>query len=335
MVLPSDSATHPFSLNLTPFHLASDVLPIAGRIGQAKQNWHCVTQDPWVLGLLNGYRLELISTPKQWRPPKVGTPSREQSASVGVEISKLLEKGAVKEVGPVQGQFISSIFTVPKRGGASRPVVNLKPLNKFVIRRRFKMESMATLRELLKENDWMTSVDLKDAFLSVPIHSAHRKLLRFRWQGRLYEFQCLPFGLTSAPRIFTKLMKPVMAILRRRSIRCMIFIDDILLLSQSREELFQITQEFAKLLGLLGFLVNADKSIMTPCQSLTYLGFMVDSVQMTLTLPMEKLELIIQDCCRALAQPQVPVRDLARIIGRMSATTQAILPAPLHYHRIV
>ena len=211
-----------------------------------------MTQDPWVLGLLDGYRLELISTPIQLRLPKAGIYSQEQATSIAVEIGKLLEKGAIKEVRPVPGQFISSIFMVPKRGGASRPVVNLKPLNKFVVRRHFKMEGMATLRELLREKDWMTSVDLRDAFMSVPIHSAHCRLLRFKWQGKLFEFVCLPFGLTSAPRVFMKLMKLVMAVLRQRSIRCMVFIDDILLLSQSREELLGITQEFTGLLHLLG-----------------------------------------------------------------------------------
>jgi len=70
-----------------------------------------------------------------------------------------------------------------------------------------------------------------------------QELLCFQWQGEMFEFQCLPFGLISAPRVFTKLMKPVMAVLRRQGIQCMIFIDDILLLSQSREELASFTSE--------------------------------------------------------------------------------------------
>ena len=190
----------------------------------------------------------------------------------------MLGKGAIKQVNPVQGQFCSSIFTVPKKGGASRPV-NLKPLNRFVLKKKFKMEGLGTLKELMRQNDWMTTVDLKDAFLSVPIHRAHRKLLRFEWQGQLYQFQCLPFGLTSAPRVFTKLIKPVMAVLRQRWVRCMIFIDDIILLSQSKEELSQITQVLVEFLTSLGFLVNKEKSVLIPCQSLTYLGFIVDSVR--------------------------------------------------------
>ena len=269
--------------------------------------------------------------PVQRRPPRATLPSKDQDTMVGVEITKLRQKGAVVPVEPTAGQFVSRIFTVPKKGGATRPVVNLRPLNRFIIRKHFKMEGTTTLRELIKKGDWMTSVDLKDAFLSVPIHASHRKFLRFRWWGAMFEFQCLPFGLTSAPRVFTKLMKPVMAVLRRRSIRCMIFIDDVLLLSQSKEELSKITTEFTLMLHCLGFLVNVGKSVLTPSQSLTYLGFHLNTVEMTLSLPKEKLEAIIQSCSSTMSKPSVTVRELAKVIGRMSAAVQAILPAPLYY----
>ena len=89
----------------------------------------------------------------------------------------------------------------------------------------------------------MTTIDLKDAFLSVLIHADHRKFLRFQWKGALYEFQCLPFGLTSAPCVFTKLLRPVMTVLHWQGIRCMTFIDDLLLLHPSRKELKKISVE--------------------------------------------------------------------------------------------
>ena len=50
----------------------------------------------------------------------------------------------------------------------------------------------------------------------------------------LFEFQCLPFGLSSAPRVFTKLLKPITALLWRRGIRCILFLDDIMVMNQSR-----------------------------------------------------------------------------------------------------
>lgn len=71
-----------------------------------------------------------------------------------------------------------------------------------------------------------------------------------------------------------------------------------------------------------------------PCQRIHFLGFLIDSVAMTLSLPEEKLSRIEQDCREAMSQSQITVRDLARMIGRMTAATQAILPAPLHFRAL-
>ena len=176
--------------------------------------------------------------------------------SIDEEIQKLLVKREVDKVCPEKGEFVSQIFLVPKKDGSQRPVVNLKPLNRYIVKQHFKMEGVHVLRDLLRKGDWMISIDLKDAYQSVPVAEMDRKFLRFRWDGCLYQFQCLPFGLSSAPRTFTKILKPVMALLRHKGIRSVVFIDDILLMAQSQEELVQMTKELIQLLQLLGFMIN-------------------------------------------------------------------------------
>ncbi len=93
------------------------------------------------------------------------------------------------------------------------------------------------LPDILMANDWMVKLDLKDAYLQVPIHPAHHQFLRFQWEGTTYHFQCLPFGLTSAPRVFTKIMRPVVSFLRQVGIRLLIYLDDMLILHQERDPL--------------------------------------------------------------------------------------------------
>ena len=73
---------------------------------------------------------------------------------------------------------------------------------------------------------------LKDAYFTVPIYEPHKKYLRFQFQNITYGLQCLPFGLSTAPRAFTKLLKPVIAILRSSGIRIVIYLDDILVMHQ-------------------------------------------------------------------------------------------------------
>jgi len=67
------------------------------------------------------------------------------------------------------------------------------------------------VRDLLQSNNWMCSLDLKDAYHSVAIAKEHCKYLHFLWDGQIYKFTCLPFGLCSAPRTFMKLLCSAMA----------------------------------------------------------------------------------------------------------------------------
>ena len=111
------------------------------------------------------------------------------------EVRTLLDKKAIVEVHPAQaddGFYPTLFFLVPKKEGS---VVNLRPLNKFVKAEHFEMEGMHIVRDLLQEGDWMTRLDLKDAYFTIPIHKHHLKYLRFRWKNKSYQFQSLPFGL--------------------------------------------------------------------------------------------------------------------------------------------
>ena len=287
-----------------------------------------------MLQSVQGYHLELVRQPIQKVPPPELHLSEIAQQHIEAEVEKLIQKQAVLAVTAMPNQFVSSIFAVPKKDGSQRPVVNLKPLNTFVKKIHFKMEGVHMIKELLRKDDWMVSIDLKDTYLSVPVTPIHRKYLRFNWRGQIYEFQCLPFGLSSAPRTFTKVLRPVMAILRQRGMRSIIFIDDILLIAQSPQELLDQTREVTQLLQLPGFRINWEKSVLTPCQEITYLGFLINSKLMMIYLPEKKRQAIIEDCRTALSQELVSVRTLARIIGRMTAAAQAIAIAPLHYRKL-
>ena len=124
---------------------------------------------------------------------------------------------------PVPGNgFLSTLFLVPKKDGGQRPVINLKSLNSFVNAPHFKMEGIHTLKSLLKKGDWLLKIDLKDAYFSIPISIEHRKYLCFQLENKTYQFNCLPFGLASAPWVFTKTLKPIAALGRELGIRLVV-----------------------------------------------------------------------------------------------------------------
>ena len=250
---------------------------------------------------------------------------------VDAEVNKLLSMGAVKEIPFSRDNFYSRIFLVPKKEGAFRPVIDLSRLNKFVENFHFQMENISCLKTLLKRGDFMTCIDLKDAYLSVHVRKSSQRYLCFQLRNKTFAFQGLPFGLNTAPRVFTKLIKPVAAYLRKRGIRIIVYLDDFLILGSSIEESIANTWQTLTLLQRLGFTINWEKSILEPTQSLTFLGLVIDSQTMSLTLPEKKILNIQNKCQRLLLNPTPSAREVASLIGTLEAARPAIWQAPLHY----
>ena len=239
---------------------------LAGRLLHFLPNWRQITSDPDILMTVAGYKLPFTLPPHQTSAKAPLTISQRESEKVDSEVALLREKGVLHVACSVPDQFVSSLFLVPKRDGNSRPVINLKDLNVFLQYDHFKMEGIHLLRDLLQPNDWLGKIDLKDAYFVIPIWRDHRKYLRFVWKQTLLEFACLPFGLAVAPRVFTKIMKPVVSLLRRTGIRLIIYLDDILLMNASETGLRQDMHTAQYLLENLGFVIDLEKSCFQPTQ---------------------------------------------------------------------
>ena len=106
-------------------------------------------------------------------------------------------------------------FLVPKPNNRWRPILDLSTLNTFLNTGTFKMETPETITSL-QAGEWVTSIDFKEAYFHIPIHSQSRKYMRFHLQGRSYQFKALPFGLSTAPMRFTVVAKEVKIWLFRR-----------------------------------------------------------------------------------------------------------------------
>jgi len=297
----------------------------AGSLMSYIHRWKGITADRLVITTIQGYKLPFVKpVPFQTKEPKPKQFSETEQQQIQSCLSRMLSIGAILKVESIAGQFLSPIFVIPKPDGTGRFILNLKKLNTYMETSHFKMEDYRTVSQLLQPNDFMAKIDLQDAYYLIPIADKDKKFLRFRYNEHYYEFQCMPFGLSTAPRVFTKLMKPVLAILREKGHKIVAYLDDLLLLGKSAFEVNCIVTDCLGLLSYLGLIINEKKSELEPQQNLEYLGFVFDSIKMSMSLPKRKVISISKLLKSLLRSKTITIQFLSEVLGTLVAATPAV-----------
>lgn len=186
--------------------------------------------------------------------------NQSDSKQLHIEIGKLLSKGAIEACQPSDGQFLSTYFLLQKANVTYRFILNLKKFNKFLHARHFKLEDIRMAINILHLGDYMCHIDLRDAYFLIPVHAADRKFLQLEHRGTLFQFTCSPFGLSTCPYAYTKIMRAVIKTIRDTEIRCTIYLDDILILGSTQRRCNSDTETVEDLLTSLGFLIDLEES---------------------------------------------------------------------------
>ena len=104
----------------------------AGSLAAYSHIWHELTSDPEVLETVTGQYIEFDMLPIQVKPFNQTNLSKIETKSVDLEIIQLLKKGVIQPCQPEVGEFISPVFTRPKKDGSFRMILNLKSFNVHV-----------------------------------------------------------------------------------------------------------------------------------------------------------------------------------------------------------
>ena len=294
-----------------------------GQVANHLQAWRKISTDPWLLNSIQGIRIPFEDIPVQEREPYPLKLSQHEREFVDEELVRMKSKRIIEEVETCQGQVISNIFLRPKKDGGYRFILDLTWLNRFIQYEHFKMHSVNTALDMMREDCYMASIDLKDAYYSIPVCSEHCIYLRFRWQGRLYQFRVLPNGLACAPRFFTKILAPVFASLRDKGHECFPYIDDSFIVADTFEKCEGTAEELRRVLTELGFKIHIGKSILTPTKKLNFLGFLLDSEEFRVFLTQDKEDKLIRAAQGVLMQARPRIREVAGLIGLMIAFSPA------------
>uniref|UniRef100_A0A1Y1LH23 Reverse transcriptase domain-containing protein n=1 Tax=Photinus pyralis TaxID=7054 RepID=A0A1Y1LH23_PHOPY len=232
--------------------------------------------------------------------------------------------GAISHVAECADQFVSNIFLVPKPDGKFRLILNLKYLNLFVLYKHFKLEDIKVVKTLICRSSFLAKIDLKDAYFLLSVDFDHRKYLRFLFNGMLYQFNCLPFGLSCAPYIFTKILKPVVSHLRASGFCSVVYLDDFLLFGDSKRDCSLNVAYTVNLLESLGFIINREKSVFTPKHQCDFLGFTLNTNEMIISPPTNKRVKLLQLLIRFSRLKSCKIRDFAALLGKLVSINPAI-----------
>lgn len=308
----------------------------AGRLKEFENSWKKLTSDCQVLDIALHCHIEfynnVIPIRTELNRPMIF--SKKEEAIIDNEVKNLKEIGVLEKVEDVQNMYLSPIFVVPKKDGEYRMILNLKDLNFDIVYHHFKMETFETALKLIKPNCYMASIDIRHAYYSVPIAHEHRKFLCFKWKNEILQYTCLPNGISCAPRYFTKLLKPVYATLRKLGHLNMGYIDDSLLVADEKEECVRNVNDTKQLFEMLGFIIHNKKSVFIPAQKIQFLGFIIDSIQMIVTLPEEKIVNLISECRKLYNKQKTTIRDVAKVIGILISVFPAVQYGQLHYRQL-
>ena len=196
----------------------------------------------------------------------------------------------------------------------------LSMLNLRVRKTPFKMETLQSVRS----RDWMVSIDLKDAYLQIPIHPDSRKYLRFVALNRVFQFKALCFGLSTSPQVFTRVMAPVSVFLHRLGIRMCRYLDDWLLQSSSRSVVLEALETVIRLCQDLGIVINWEKSNLIPSQRVVYLSVILDSTLFRASPSQPRVEKLCLTVEEFLSCDVQPVSLWRKLLGILSSLTSVV-----------
>ena len=173
----------------------------------------------------------------------------------------------------------------------------------------------------------LAKIDIKSAYCMIPIHPEDRPLLGMTWEGALYVDAALPFGLQSAPKIFTSVVDALEWCLRLEGLQQVYqYLDDFLIEAQPdspqcKEDLHKLQQVFDK----LGVPI-AEEKLEGPSVCLTFLGKELDTRRMIRRLPSNKLIELESLIRNWLPRKACKVRELQSLVGKLQHACKVVCP---------
>lgn len=307
---------------------------VAGNIHNKAKFWLSLQLSPLIREtILHGFMPLFKEQPQLNFQDKNRKSALENELFVTEQISKLLQSGAITEGGKTDTIRINPLSVA--KGKKLRLILDLSDMNKNLEKYHVKFEDMTKIRNVLPRHGFMTCFDLKSGYHHLLIHRAFRNYLGFEWKGKVYVFNVLPFGLSSAPFIFTKLFKPLLARWRGEGLGVAIYLDDGLIWGKNLEECITTSLRIRKDLEKAGFFIATEKCVWYPSQRLTWLGYNIDLEDMSLDITQDRMDRAYSCLAYLLRSRRPSLKERLKWLGFLASMFLVIPRDHSKRHRIM
>lgn len=230
---------------------------------------------------------------------------------------------------------VHAIAAISKKGGGIRNVVDCKrplgiSINNFMCTtcEKFHYTSLDIVSADITPACFMAVLDIKSAYRAVNIDPTQTKFQGISWtfdtEKQYFLDNCLSFGLTCSPFIFTMLTDFVIRAMRRRGfLKVFGYIDDYIILADSQEECVFVLNTLIRLLRTLGFHLSYEK-FEGPSQFVTYLGINIDSINMELSLPPDKVDTLNKLVGKFQTKHSATRKELEKLCGYLAHASTVV-----------
>jgi hypothetical protein len=263
-------------------------------------------RDPWGMGAVHRRRRQHTPLPPPRNAPAVfitthPTPLMDQV------IERLLQAHILRPSQGIVNAF--RLFLVAKPDGSARPILDLSPWTVYYKTPAMKLYSSAQVLDTLPKKAFLIKVDLKHGFSQIPVKEDHINFYGVYYRRHRYPWTRLPMGHALARSIMQRLAVAVARCLHaHHGVSMVAYLNDWLIFSANQFDANAVLNTISE----LGFLVNHEKSVTTPVQTLVYLGLHID----TLTRTIRPTQVCLQHMSDLLSiVPRASRQDLSRIRG--------------------
>jgi hypothetical protein len=311
--------------------------------GLKVEAWKALISDPLVLEFVE-FGVPLLFNIRG-QPPVTVTPNYPmdtvQLDFVETHHQNLLEWGWVQ--GPLSREearrtICSALGTVPKKDSSElRVILDTKfSVNFFLWKETFSLPTVEDAVKIIRQlgpHTHLAKVDLQHGYHQVPIRPGDTWMLGYQWGGQSFRYTRLPFGLNMAPLQFCKITSAIQQLFKDRGIPCLVYIDDFLILGESKEVCQRNLDLALQLFDALGVWVKHEKTV-GPTQQLVFLGILIDVLSQTVSVPPDRLaelKLLVSD---TLGRSGLSYKGFSKVLGKLSFAAQCVRASTAFLRRL-